>query len=119
MPRTRTPAQTVIAERHLARGAEPIGAATEGSIDLMYGLGMDGAAGSHIPIGLRSAVSGVNCFSGDGGPIQSFGRGRFMGATPSIGRSLYAEQSPGLPGPSAIANPVLLAMMNNAAGVGA
>lgn len=118
MARGRTPSQVVTSERVMMRGPEPIGTGTESAIDMLYGLGMDGAAGSHIPIGMPSASAGVNRFSGDCGPIQAFGRGRFMGATPSIGRSLYASQSPGLPGPSSLANPVLLAMMNNSVGVG-
>lgn len=110
--------QYVCVERHVVRGPEPIGSDTESGLDAVWGLGMAGAAGSHIPIGMPSGTCNVNRFSGDGGPIQNFGRGRFMGATPSIKRSLYEEQTGvGQAGVSSTANPVLRAMLVNGSAI--
>lgn len=97
------------------RGAEPVGSEEIGAIDQNYGLSLAGVGTGHVPIGMPAV--GVNKFSGECGPVQNFGRGRFMGAAASWKGSLNEEQSPGNPGPSTLANPVLRSMLTNGVGL--
>lgn len=114
--RAKARAQTQEVQKHVLRGPEPIGLATEESIDSAYGLSMAGAAGPMTRIGMPTPY-GVGRFMGDCGPLQNFGKGRFAGASPTWTGSLNEAQLPGNPTKTSTANPVLRAMVTNGVGI--
>lgn len=103
-----------VTQSHTVRAADPWVWAMFGRQDLIYGRALAGHNGAYRG-GLGTVLTGGRYFSGDGGPLQNFTRGRFMGASTTVRGSINAKQA--LPSTRSVGgaalNPNLSAMLTN------
>jgi hypothetical protein len=103
-----------VTQPHTVRAADPWVWAAIGRQDLIYGRTLAGHNGAYRG-GLGTVLTGGRHFSGDGGPLQNFRRGRFMGSSTTTRGSINALQA--LPSTRSVAgaalNPNLSSMLAN------
>lgn len=103
-----------VTQSHTVRAPDPWIWSAVGRQDLIYGRALAGYNGRYRG-GLGTVLTGGRYFSGDGGPLQNFARGRFVGASSTMRGSINAMQA--LPSTRSVAgaalNPNLTSMLNN------